>query len=103
MSFLSGVSSVFSKLGKSEAFTGTLAAIGTAAAGAIVTKITGVPSAAQQAYAKEQAAAPAAAAAKAAAAVPLLQQIPWTPVLLIAAVGVLGFVLMKMHGKGRGG
>jgi len=101
MSFLSGVGSVFSKLGKSEAFTGTLAAIGTAAAGAIVTKISGVPSPAQQAYAAQQAAA--AQAPKAAAAVPLAQQIPWVPVLLIAAVGFLGFALMKMQRKGRGG
>ena len=98
MSFLSGVGSVFSKLGKSEAFTGTLAAIGTAAAGALVTKITGVPSAAQQAYAAQQAAPP-----KAAPAVPLAQQIPWVPVLLIAAVGVLGFALMKYGKRGKGG
>ena len=95
MGFLSGVGSVFSKLGKSEAFTGTLAAIGTAAAGAIVTKISGVPSPAQQAAAAQ--------APKAAAAVPLAQQIPWVPVLLIAAVGFLGFALMKMQRKGRGG
>jgi len=101
MSFLSGVGSVFSKLGKSEAFTGTLAAIGTAAAGAIVTKISGVPSAAQQAYAAQQAAA--AQAPKAAAVVPLAQQIPWTPVLLIAAVGFLGFALIKYGKRAKGG
>ena len=100
MSFLSGVSSVFSKLGKSEAFTGTVAAIGTAAAGAIVTKISGVPSPTQQAYAAQQAAL---AAPVKAAAVASIQQIPWGPVLLIGAVGVVGFALMRYGKKGRGG
>jgi hypothetical protein len=92
--------SVFASLGKSEAFKGALAAIGTAATAALVTKISGVPSAPQQAYAAQQAAAPA---PKPAAAVPLAQQIPWTPVLLIAAAGVLGFAFMQYRKKGRGG
>lgn len=95
------IGSVFASLGKSEAFKGALAAIGTAATGALVSKISGVPSAPQQAYAAQQAAA--AQAPKAAAAVPLAQQIPWTPVLLVVAVGVLGFALMKYGKKGRGG
>ena len=100
MSFLSGVSSVFSKLGKSEAFTGTLAAIGTAAAGAIVTKISGVPSPTQQAYAAQQAAL---AAPVTTAVVSAAYQVPWGLVVVIGGLGFLGFALMKMYGKGRGG
>lgn len=99
MSFLSGVSSVFSKLGKSEAFTGALAAIGTVGAGAIVTKISGVPSPAQQAYAAQQAAA---AAPVTSAVVSAAYQVPWGLVLLIGAVGVVGYALMKGRKGARG-
>jgi len=91
--------SIFSALGKSTAFTGTLAAIGTAVGGAIVTKISGVPSAPQQAYAAQQ----AAVEAPKPAAVPLAQQIPWGPVVLIASVGFLGFWLTGRGKRARGG
>jgi len=92
--------SVFSKLGKSTAFKETLAAVGAAAAGALTTKLAAVaaPKAAAEAT---KAAALEAAKPTAAPGVSLVQQIPWASLLLVGAVGVLGFVLVRMR-RGKG-
>jgi len=104
MSVWSKVGSVFSKLGKNAAFTTSLAAIGTGLTTALIAKIDPVAKAKQEAaVAEAKAAAARAAGVSTEDVVKVAQQIPWGPVVLLAAVGFLGFYLMR-RGKGaRGG
>ena len=89
MSFGATLGGIFSQLGKNQAFKTAIAAIGTAGTAALVSKI--APGTAGAAQYKEQ---PVKAAAP--APVPLAQAVPWQPILLLAAVGILAFVLVKL-------
>lgn len=88
--------SVFSKLGKSAAFKGTLAAIGTVAAGEIGARLAGI-GASRGYQPTPEAQAAASQSGGMGAGFGFGQQIPWGPILLVLAIG--GGVYLFTRGR----